>query len=136
MAEHSRRRAQPAKGRNVVQRVNEQRSDHHLRMNPRSAQIGALALCQGRHQLGEVQSLVNLDQQVLGSMKSRNCLVVNWNRVESRRGRSRGSIISALGNNGQFVPDCPGMVVQLLNEPNIVPTFSTPPTLDNDKGGR
>ena len=32
-------------------------------------------------------------------MKSRNCLVVNWNRVESLRDRSRGSIIGTLGNN-------------------------------------
>jgi hypothetical protein len=35
----------------------------------------------------------------LGSMKSRNCLVVNWNRVESLRDWSNGSIIGALGNN-------------------------------------
>ena len=33
-------------------------------------------------------------------MKSRNCLVVNWNSVESRRDRSRGSIVGTLGNNG------------------------------------
>ena len=33
-------------------------------------------------------------------MKSRNCLVVNWNRVESLRERSSGSIIGCLGNNG------------------------------------
>ena len=35
-------------------------------------------------------------------MKSRSCLVVNWNRVESRRLRSNGSIISIRGNNGLF----------------------------------
>ena len=37
---------------------------------------------------------------MVGIEKIRNCLVVNWNRVESRRDRSRGSIIGALGNNG------------------------------------
>ena len=34
-----------------------------------------------------------------GSMKSRNCLVVNWNRVESLQYRSRGAIIVTIGNN-------------------------------------
>ena len=32
-------------------------------------------------------------------MKSRNCLVVTWNRVESLQDRSRGAIIGALGYN-------------------------------------
>ena len=32
-------------------------------------------------------------------MKSRNCLVVTWNRVESLPDRSRGAIIGALGYN-------------------------------------
>ena len=32
-------------------------------------------------------------------MKSRNCLVVNWDRVESLQDRSRGAIIGALGYN-------------------------------------
>ena len=55
-----------------------------FRMNGRSAEVGALVLFQGRHQLGEVQSLVDLDQQAVGVEKSRNCLLVNWNRVEIR----------------------------------------------------
>ena len=32
-------------------------------------------------------------------MKSLNCLVVNWDRVESLRDRSDGSIIGCLGGN-------------------------------------
>ena len=42
-------------------------------------------------------------------MKSRNCLVVNWNRVESLRDRSKGSIIGILSNN-----DHSGIVAQLV----------------------
>ena len=58
--------AEPPEGRNVVWRADEQRPGHHLRMDRRSAEVGAVALFQGRHQLGEVQSLVDPDQPVAG----------------------------------------------------------------------
>ena len=58
-----------------------------------------VAVFQGRRQLGEVHLLVVRISRWFGSMKSRNCLVVTWDRVESLRDRSRGAIIGALGYN-------------------------------------
>ena len=58
-----------------------------------------VAVFHGGHQLGEVQSLVVRISRWFGSMKSRNCLVVTWDRVESLRDRSRGAIIGGLGYN-------------------------------------
>ena len=57
-----------------------------------------------------------------GGMKSRNCLVANWNSVESLRDRPRGS--SSLPSAKK---DCRSIVVQLFCEPNVLPTFSTLP---------
>ena len=53
-----------------------------------------VAVFHGGHQLGKVQSLVVRISRWFGSMKSRNCLV-----VESLRDRSRGAIIGVLGYN-------------------------------------
>ena len=81
-------RAQSAKGGDVVERADEQRPDYHFRVDSRSAEVGTVPLLQGRHQLGKVQPLINLDSKWLGLMKSRRLLVVNWNLVESPRQRS------------------------------------------------
>ena len=62
-------------------------------------EVRTVAVFQGRHQLGKVQSLIDPDQQVIGIDEIPQLLVVNWNRVESLRDRSRGSIIGGLGYN-------------------------------------
>ncbi len=49
----------------VVQRADQQHPHHHLRVYCRSAEVGAVPLLQGRHQLGEVRSLLDPNQQMV-----------------------------------------------------------------------
>ena len=73
-------------------------------------------------------------------MKSRNCLVVNWNSVESLRDRSNGSIIDALDNNGLSrhcspIPHKSGVNADFFNTP-LPPRFTYRPGWAMRRSGR
>ena len=59
-------------------------------MNGGPAEIRAIPVFQGSHQLGEIQLLIDLDQKMVGINESRSRLLVNWKKVESLRQRSSG----------------------------------------------
>ena len=57
---------QPAKGGDVVEGADQERPHHYLRMDRRSVKVGAVPVFQGRHRLGGIQLLVDLNQKVNG----------------------------------------------------------------------
>jgi hypothetical protein len=59
-------RAQSAKGGDVVKGADEQRPDHNLGMDSGATEVGAVPLFQRGGNLGEVQLLIDPNQQVVG----------------------------------------------------------------------
>ena len=63
-------------------------------MDGGTAEVGTVPRLQGGHELGKIQPLVYLDQQMVRINEIPQAFGVNWKRVESLRQRSSGSSIA------------------------------------------